>query len=585
MNGYEHASAQEPAPPIPAVRTAPGEATEGRGSPLPIHTMLGTRAPRDLDRAEAQARTVAVRLAAGSAAGIPATAPHSSGSEAGTRLPERLRATFERSVGVDLSTIRIHADAAPAAAVKRARARAVTVGEDIAIAAGLYRPDDAAGRVLLAHEVAHVVQQRSAGVRPQYDDAAEEPVWMSVTLHGLWFTSPGRLMPKGEPAMPAYLRIVLHRLAPAATPQIIDEVIDAIGARRDVDFSGTIAPNRTIAADERFSPVNIGPGAAEDVEAMLRERGVALDLNDVQRRLLRLGIAADRWRGDAIAALRKEFPWYSEELWNAQLDMHAAVLDEAVTALGTRPGRVAQDGTGPAVGPISSTARRAGGNPARPPAGPAADHARHRRRTSCPAGRRHLVATVGSTPGRAACEPRHTANPRDPVYWTASDLYDPAVTDRAARFAFLLRLGNWIQRAVRTIDSGGDYTQELLRDPGRFTDQPFPAHLEAVPAPTGKLRVVPSNVERRYRFSVDFNNVFDAFGSYAYRWDVLAWPVAGGDTAGAIGEVESGRSDAARRRGARAPVRGLCWPRGCAGTWRTRPPMSKCCSALSVPPP
>ena len=41
-------------------------------------------------------------------------------------------------------------------------ARAFTVGSDIFFGAGEYQPDSAGGRELLAHELAHVVQQRGA---------------------------------------------------------------------------------------------------------------------------------------------------------------------------------------------------------------------------------------------------------------------------------------------------------------------------------------------------------------------------------------------------------------------------------------
>ena len=70
---------------------------------------------------------------------------------------------FSAGFGCDFSTVRIHADAPAAASARALRANAYTVGEHIAFAPGRYEPDKVAGRRLLAHELAHVVQQRAGG--------------------------------------------------------------------------------------------------------------------------------------------------------------------------------------------------------------------------------------------------------------------------------------------------------------------------------------------------------------------------------------------------------------------------------------
>jgi len=55
--------------------------------------------------------------------------------------------------------VRLHADAEAAHAAKAIHAKAYTVGSDIVFAAGRYAPETAEGKRLLAHELAHVVQQ------------------------------------------------------------------------------------------------------------------------------------------------------------------------------------------------------------------------------------------------------------------------------------------------------------------------------------------------------------------------------------------------------------------------------------------
>lgn len=70
----------------------------------------------------------------------------------------RLGAVF----GADFSGVRVHTDSHAGDIARRLGSRAFTVGEDIAFAPGQYRPGSPAGDALLAHELAHVVQQRGA---------------------------------------------------------------------------------------------------------------------------------------------------------------------------------------------------------------------------------------------------------------------------------------------------------------------------------------------------------------------------------------------------------------------------------------
>ena len=69
------------------------------------------------------------------------------------------RAYFEPRFGRDLSHVRVHADAQAAASARLVGARAYTVGRDIVFGA----EQSAADRPLLAHELAHAIQQSSVG--------------------------------------------------------------------------------------------------------------------------------------------------------------------------------------------------------------------------------------------------------------------------------------------------------------------------------------------------------------------------------------------------------------------------------------
>ncbi|SMF27814.1 protein of unknown function [Alteromonadaceae bacterium Bs31] len=78
----------------------------------------------------------------------------------GKPLPEQTRELFENKLGADLSATKVHTGAKAQSAAERLSARAFTVGKDIYFAEGEYSPDSVAGKKLLAHELAHVVQQQ-----------------------------------------------------------------------------------------------------------------------------------------------------------------------------------------------------------------------------------------------------------------------------------------------------------------------------------------------------------------------------------------------------------------------------------------
>ena len=78
----------------------------------------------------------------------------------GTALPGPLMHKFEASLGADLSSVRVHTGADSAAAAQAVGARAYALGDDIHFGAGQFDPGSPGGEHLLAHEVAHTVQQR-----------------------------------------------------------------------------------------------------------------------------------------------------------------------------------------------------------------------------------------------------------------------------------------------------------------------------------------------------------------------------------------------------------------------------------------
>ena len=83
----------------------------------------------------------------------------------GRPLDAETRAFMEQRLGSDLSRVRVHHDARAAESARAVSARAFAVGQDVVFGAGQHAPATTGGRRLLAHELAHTIQQ-AGGVPP-----------------------------------------------------------------------------------------------------------------------------------------------------------------------------------------------------------------------------------------------------------------------------------------------------------------------------------------------------------------------------------------------------------------------------------
>ncbi len=102
-------------------------------------------------------------LSSSSGPGEEADAQHSPGT--GRPLDGSVRSKLESSYSADLGGVRVHTDGRAASMAKQMSALAFTVGRDISFASGRYRPGTMAGDALIAHEVAHTIQQGGSAHR------------------------------------------------------------------------------------------------------------------------------------------------------------------------------------------------------------------------------------------------------------------------------------------------------------------------------------------------------------------------------------------------------------------------------------
>ncbi len=85
-------------------------------------------------------------------------------SGGGSPLDKDTRQSMESGFGHDFSDVRVHTDARAGESAKAVNAQAYTVGSDIVFQPGKYAPETHEGKHMLAHELTHVVQQRSGPV-------------------------------------------------------------------------------------------------------------------------------------------------------------------------------------------------------------------------------------------------------------------------------------------------------------------------------------------------------------------------------------------------------------------------------------
>ncbi len=113
-------------------------------------------------------------------------------ARAGEPLPAGVRSSLEPRFGHSFEQVRVHADPSVPAMLQPLGVEAATVGGEILVNPGRYAPDTAAGRYLLAHELAHVVQGWSHGLdrsvavsRPGHDSEREAGAAADAAVAGM----------------------------------------------------------------------------------------------------------------------------------------------------------------------------------------------------------------------------------------------------------------------------------------------------------------------------------------------------------------------------------------------------------------
>lgn len=92
------------------------------------------------------------------------------GKGGGSALDESTKSSMESRFGQDFSDVRVHTDSKASSSAEAVGANAYTVGSDVVFRSGHFDASSPTGQRTIAHELSHVVQQRSGPV-----DGTEAP--------------------------------------------------------------------------------------------------------------------------------------------------------------------------------------------------------------------------------------------------------------------------------------------------------------------------------------------------------------------------------------------------------------------------
>ena len=154
----------------PSSPTKPGSPLPGYGTPdaiLAMQRVAGNRATSGLLEyalgSEAEHETNLSARSSIRSSNIPPVVQEAVSSP-GQPLDTETRAFMESRFGNDFADVRVHTGDKATASARSVGASAYTLGSDVVFGPGRYAPHTRSGRRLIAHELAHVVQQGQPGV-------------------------------------------------------------------------------------------------------------------------------------------------------------------------------------------------------------------------------------------------------------------------------------------------------------------------------------------------------------------------------------------------------------------------------------
>jgi hypothetical protein len=220
-------------------------------------------------------------------------------------VPPQFRREMESRLGTDLQSVRIHDDATANEQAASLGAKAVTVGEDIVFGEGRFAPDTMEGRQLIAHELAHVVQQRLGGASvPRTDgtgpleaEAGRVAGALAVGSGPVSVSGASAVGPAAAPLPPEQITALTPEQIEALALAQIDEIITLAQARSltpaQIDAAIIAARNQidelartwSDSMEELGTPAKPQPHRPVRARPALQPPNVRVSRNDVEANL------------------------------------------------------------------------------------------------------------------------------------------------------------------------------------------------------------------------------------------------------------------------------------------------------------
>jgi outer membrane protein OmpA-like peptidoglycan-associated protein len=238
------------------------------GQPLDSRTQafFSPRFAHDFSGIRARASAAPVQRS-GMTISSPGDASEKEADDVADRVLRRAGPASAAEPDVNLNDVRVHTDARAAESARAVNARAYTVGRDVVFGQGEYDPQSSAGRRLLAHELAHVVQQTSGSNGQQVQREVSEQNFPGggrvdeeqTGLHRIWNFDVGKAVLKPEHL--TQIKKLAQKIKDSLDPNDAEEQVDLEG---QASSTGTAASNETLASQR-----------AQAVKKVLLDEGIA----------------------------------------------------------------------------------------------------------------------------------------------------------------------------------------------------------------------------------------------------------------------------------------------------------------------
>jgi hypothetical protein len=468
------------------------------------------------------------------------------GRSAGEALNPVLRQDMEEAFESDFSGVRVHTGPSADSLNHDLRARAFTFGRDIYFNAGEFRPDTRDGRHLLAHELAHVLQQGAASQSvqaapdgqtiqraPDGSEASPTAIGFSVTLDGLILNVPDSMTFKKGPKPPQIMAILLGRLlGDQFKPGMEHEALAAL-SKFNFNRRGGLVAGAVAKGGEPIGTSTFQLQATWLLINWLRNvKKLEAQLSEAQKAILALGAAnADLWVVfvDALKHDQNPLPsWYTKDIFTREMAQNGAILRAyAAQRVKAREGDPAAraEVTG-IIGDVMTALY-----------GPAMVLEAVRLDISL-ATKQETAGIYGALwqlpkPAKKGEAPKVTTPPKrmrsvaDAILFlgymrTQSQLTLNAETDAEQRFELVRRFALYSHRMVFSTSKGGD--EEIRDQPATANAPAFPSTLNPMFQISPPLFDAALGTDHRFSMQVEFPSVYEALGRYSFNWELVRIP-------------------------------------------------------------